>query len=619
VAALAALLTGGVGWEADLLAALLPASLRLRFVGRADHHVLEQLLAAGAFLVYARGLRAAAPSWRRAVLLGVLLALAFWNWSGSALNLLVLAAHVAVLHLVTPAGAGDGPARAAGELARGAGAAAVLLAASIAALGPPGALVAPSLTPLSGIAVALAALTALGAAAVAAARARDPGAAGPRRAAHLAAAAGAASAIAAALPPVRAGLLHGLTALGAASHWYAAIGEFWPLVLSGRQPWTREVLLAAFAYGAAPLVAVAALPAFVRAWRSQPERRALLSFLATWGAAMLLLGLARRRFEGYAAVPLAIWAGWGAAALAARVRPARSTAARLGALALALLPVLPTVVTGSVAEPPAGASEKFPLLRWLRGVPVAEGREGVLAPWSEGHEIRWLAGRPVVATPFGTDVDPRGMADHAAFYTSFDPAAARALVDRRRIGFVLLENPVREIATVGRMAPGAPQWAFEERSYSAGSTYALRPELFDLVVARLYFFDGGDREGRVASLPDYRLVAESGAPVEILGVRAPRYKLFEVVPGASLRVRAAPGAAVTATVRVLTGGGRTFAWQGVAVAGADGVASLRVPYATGANGSSLAEPAFVSNGRGAARVAVPAAAVVRGEALDVAL
>jgi dolichyl-diphosphooligosaccharide--protein glycosyltransferase len=613
--ALAVALTGGSGWGAALLVALLPAAVRQGFVGRADHHVLETLLSALAFLLFARGLRRP-PSWARSLLLGAVLALSFWSWAGSALYLLVLSAALAAMHLLLPPG-DPAPGRVAGELARGASVAAVLLAVSVAWLGPPGALASGRLTPISGLAGALALLTGGAAAIVAAARRLDGAAGPPGRAAHLAAAAVLPALGLLAVPPLREGVAHAAAAVGAASLWYQTIPEFWPLLFSGHQPWTRELLLALFAFGLAPLALPAAALLLRRAWVEDPGRRASLVFLAVWTVSMFGLALVRRRFEGYAVLPLAVCAAWAAreagARLAARLgRERLAPALALGFVLLAAAPGLPVSLTGAVGELPDGAADKFPLLEWLRTVPTQPGREAVLSGWGQGHEIQWLARRPVVSTPFGSDIDPRSLLDEAAFITAREPAAARALLDRRRVGFLLLENPVHEVATVGRLAPGAPELVVEELGVSTGTRWALHPDFFDLVVSRLFFFDGGSPRGE-PGLASYRLVAESRAPTEVLGLRAQRYKLFQVVDGAVLRVRGvAEGALVNASVEVRTNAGRGFTWSAAARADESGAASIRVPYATGANGLVLAGPCTVGDGARAVSIVVAEAAVAAG-------
>ncbi|HSN90833.1 MAG TPA: STT3 domain-containing protein, partial [Anaeromyxobacteraceae bacterium] len=182
----AALLGGAAWWDAALLVALLPAAIRQSFVGRPDHHVLEVLLAGAALLAYAREIGRERAGRLGPALLGAVLALSFWSWSGSALTLLFLAAHAALLHVLSPPG-DPAPARAARTLALGGLAAALLLAITVGALGPPGALRSLRLTPITGLSAALCALTALGAGALLAARRLDAAAGPLRRAAHLAA------------------------------------------------------------------------------------------------------------------------------------------------------------------------------------------------------------------------------------------------------------------------------------------------------------------------------------------------------------------------------------------------------------------------------------------------
>jgi hypothetical protein len=245
----------------------------------------------------------------------------------------------------------------------------------------------------------------------------------------------------------------------------------------------------------------------------------------------------------------------------------------------------------------------------------------VLASWSDGHEIQWIARKPVLATPFGTDIDPSSIEDEAAFRLESDPAAAEDLLRRRAIGFVIVENPARAVATLRAFAPDKPERAVEERSLEFGSRYAFHPEFFDLVGSRLYFFDGGSRSGASPGMGGFRLLAESQTPNQVLGHVAQAHKLFGVVPGATLAVRgAAPGADVVAALRLRSNVGRDFVWATRATADAAGVARLRVPYATGLNGTVTAGPYGVQvAGQGRVEVAVTEDQVTRGETVEVAL
>jgi len=540
-ALMAARLTALAGWEAALLVALLPAAARFGCIGRADHHVLESLLAGLAVLALTQGIRHRS-SWPRASLLATVLALAFWNWPGSAMYLLVLGACVAALHVLQPPG--DPTAEnAALQLARGAAMAGVLLGLSIGLLGPPGALWSMRLTPISGLSVVLTLLTSAAAAVIVLARRYDRGAGIVRRAAHLAAACALPLAVVLAVPPaLREGVAHGATAVSAGNAWYQFISEFQPLVFSGWHPWTEEVAGATFAYGLTPILLIGAGVLLVRAWRESPDRRPYLIVLAVWTVSTLGLVVFRRRFECYAVLPLAVCAGWvvheGAATLSAKLRRGRGMAAALAIVGvlLAAAPGLPAAFTGGIAELPDGAPDKYPLFRWLASVPATPGREGVLAFWAHGHDLQWLARRPVVSTPFGSDIDARSLGGEASFITALEPSAARALLDERRIGFVLVQNPVSEVATIGRLAPGSAELASAERSLVTGVEWALREELLRRRLARRRAFavglpprrgepdgDRGPRSShqRVQALPGRGRGASPG-PCTVPGDAGPR-------------------------------------------------------------------------------------------------
>ena len=112
VAALALLggvLFGGGPWlAAALLLALLPLHAEFTAVGCADKHAGEALLMTLVMLAFVASWRGAVGLARRlppVAALGVLLALSFWNWQGSALYLVLLCAFVGAWHLVERDGA----------------------------------------------------------------------------------------------------------------------------------------------------------------------------------------------------------------------------------------------------------------------------------------------------------------------------------------------------------------------------------------------------------------------------------------------------------------------------------------------------------------------------------
>lgn len=164
------------------------------------------------------------------------------------------------------------------------------------------------------------------------------------------------------------------------------------------------------------------------------------------------------------------------------------------------------------------------------------------------------------------------------------------------MGFLLIEDPIPTVAALGSMATQGGPWAVRRLSVTRGVTYDVLPALFELVASRLFFSDGSLNESS-AALHDYRLIAETATTTHAFGRTFPRYKVFERVPGVSLVVEgAAPSRAVQITIPMTSATGRRFSWTAVALADAGGRSVIRVPYATGPNGLTFAEPMVVSDG-----------------------
>jgi hypothetical protein len=70
------------------------------------------------------------------------------------------------------------------------------------------------------------------------------------------------------------------------------------------------------------------------------------------------------------------------------------------------------------------------------------------------------------------------------------------------------------------------------------------------------------------------------------------YKLYEIVEGAVLETRGAPHGRVEARLWLRTNTGRRFAYRAAALAGEDGLARLRVAYATDGSAPTRAEGPF---------------------------
>ncbi|MEN8183273.1 MAG: hypothetical protein ABFS46_12145, partial [Myxococcota bacterium] len=119
-------------------------------------------------------------------------------------------------------------------------------------------------------------------------------------------------------------------------------------------------------------------------------------------------------------------------------------------------------------------------------------------------------------------------------------------------------------------------------------------------------------------LEHFRLVAEGpkgGRPLsDLFGLPRPDvvvpYRLFEIVPGAVLEVRAPAGTPVSASVTLRTPL-RRFTWKAEGVADAEGVARIRVPYPTEGSAPTTALGSYRVEAGDVVRLAAVSEAEVR--------
>jgi len=595
-----------VALVAGLLMALSPAHAAYTSLGRPDQHPAEILLVLVAFGAFVAALRQDRSERTALATLGVALALSFWNWQGSGVYLVVLGVFTAAWHVVDVGSSGRAAARA---LAIGSGAAAALLAVSL------GVTEANALRDLDGkgvtaFHVVLASSTAAYGALLWILGTRRPG---RSRGWRLLEATAAAALIAGLLLAIgaSAGIRTNLNAMLAGHRWYEAISEFQPLTTARDLGGVLRDITATT--GLMLLFVPLGLAGFRARWSS--EERAGLAFLVVWGMTFLGLTLARTRFALYLSAPLALWVAHGLDGAARGVRAPRLRAAVPFVAALALC--APSYGFFAEAHPVKGVEETHPALAWLARSPPVPGREAVLADWDLGHIVQYFARRPVLTSPFGVDGGEGAMEDAARFYLSLDDESAEALLRERRVGYVLVENPPNVVWVSQEFAPERSPEFVRVRSHS-GNLFAFEgtSAFWSLPLARLYFRDGS-ATSRMSALGGFRLVYET-PPTDPGPPAIGMYKLFAVVPGASLRVPAAPGTAVTASVPVTTNTGRRFTWSARGVADAAGWAILRVPFATALNGFVGAGTYSIASSGGTRTVAVTEEQVTLGEQVTVA-
>jgi hypothetical protein len=273
--------------------------------------------------------------------------------------------------------------------------------------------------------------------------------------------------------------------------------------------------------------------------------------------------------------------------------------------------VLPAFTLAHTSWQSDADEELIALLQWLRPAAAArsEDERAVLCPWNLGHAVQYYAGVPGGLTPFGTDVGHEAFRAYAAFVHARTPEEGERVLRSARFGYVLLSESLTPIADALPYAADAtePLISVEGSYWEGGSRFVAGDPYLASIPGWLYDGDGVPLAyDRVTGAPGFRLLYESR------GDR--KYKLFEVVKGAELRITGArPGEVLKVHIDVQTNQQRNVHWWSHTRADDAGTASFRLPYATGLNGAANGGPYFVRSSSGYIQVHVSNDAIRNGE------
>lgn len=335
---------------------------------------------------------------------------------------------------------------------------------------------------------------------------------------------------------------------------------------------------------------VLALPVawVVLTWTCRTRRQ-----LLPWVVALPVLGVQaalQARFADSLAAPLAV--GVGALGLCLPRTSRRATwAAVLLALPLALLAQAPSATATWRIATAEGPVRGGPLVRraralrsmlaWLRENTPATRDYAVLAAWQHGHAIEWAAERPTVATNFGSYLGDDSFAQPARFLLAEDGPSAEAVLERRRARYVLVTAQLPSSLAGLLEASSHPEpGRFLERYDAYSGT--LRAAWFATVGASL--IQGGrprtSEQGEPGASLDFVRLVHAARVADPPG-GGPYGWIWEHVPGARIEASATAGSVLTIEFEVdYAAAGHRIRFARTAVAGADGVVRMRVPYAT---------------------------------------
>lgn len=568
--------TRGVGLGAAWLSAVLPSGILITRLGNFDHHGAVALIAAGwlASCLSCVG-RSGRTLVTRSALQAVMITLMLFTWSGSLLYL-ALGAGAELAAIVLLHGRTERLLAMASSLIPAAFAATLWLSVSATPLG--GAFSSQTLSWLHVVALLGIAIPTL---LLALWEHRQPSADAESRIVRLVLLAAAIGLPLLALPALREQLLQGLFFLAQQDDWAATNPEQLSLFHSTDKAARAAVRFGLFGY------LVPLLPFYLGWCAFRSREREKLLVLLFWVAALSLLLLSQVRYGTDFTVPGAVVFAMMLGDLRhelSRWLPARlATASVAAGVGISLFPAFTGLhqrsLTRLVVALSDGHEADGRTRRTSHAAAVHFGKQvrdvtpevggflepgvrpkyGILVSPHLGHRFTYSARRPVPSNNLGPYLDPEKYQLAKKFYHSRLQATAVKVVDALEVRYVMTT---------------ARDWA--------------RPSFADqLHVRNESSFRGRPTSGRFRLVTASRLI-NSRSDRSAAAAQAQRkflFKLFEVVAGAVLVVEAKAGEEVWAEIQLSPQWGRSVPYKTVAKAGADGVARLRVPYATRQEGA----------------------------------
>jgi len=374
---------------------------------------------------------------------------------------------------------------------------------------------------------------------------------------------------------------------GRSEAFQASVAESEPLLYrSGSFTLDAAALRLSWLFFALPLL----WAAFMWTAGSKPrpnrsEERAGVLVFGSWAFGILLAAFFQKRFAHSASLAAALLYAWGLRSLLIRMtRYGAPRAAGIAAAAVLLLALAPALrlhaetlrasLRGEFTRSNHSKQRLLDAADWLR-THAGEPTTGVLAPWHLGHPLLYVSGLPMVVGNFGDDTGTENFERHFEYFRATETRGARIL-DSVHTRFVVVESiPLKTRNELG------PRMMHRRLTL---------PELRDLERHRL----------RYASLPDSRPRGTAS------------YRIFELVDGAIVEGRAAPGATVSAMMRV----GRNQIALAKAVvttrADADGRYALRLAQA---GSDALSGKWHIESNQQSMPLDVPETSVLAGEKL----
>lgn len=258
-------------------------------------------------------------------------------------------------------------------------------------------------------------------------------------------------------------------------------------------------------------------------------------------------------------------------------RPATTTAWLVATIAFSSYLIFWMSASGYMVD-----VNRVKMLEWIREntpkvsnyyEPNRSPEYGIVAEWSYGELVELIAERPTLTTGnHETGID--GIIASNRIFQSRTEAEAVKLMKELRLRYIILQDELSpwtgKVEEIGESGPDP-----YKRAHLATKQDITRRDYMQLTNVRMHRFWGAGNEKEGAEpLQRFRLINVTGGDSEYATM------LFELVEGARLSVKVAPGTVAAISTKIRPKGAKAVDWKLTRKAGADGRFEIFLPYAT---------------------------------------
>lgn len=336
--------------------------------------------------------------------------------------------------------------------------------------------------------------------------------------------------------------------------------------------------------------------------KGEPSKNPTMTFFVIWSIIVFALAFSQRRFMYLLSINVSVLSGYFMGQLHSWLVPKtikthatkhknvevhQNNMLLLLLIGMLLLPGA-LLSVNAVSNPSIMPSDWGDTLDWIKentpktsyyNEPHQIPEYGVMSWWDFGNWIIYRSQRPVVTNNFQPSVK-----EVADFFISQNEMDATSILEKRNVKYIVTDISMvkGKFFSIAKLAGEDYNSFFDEETvYSGLSTSTKKVEnnkFMSTMLVRLHIFDG-------STTGHYRLVYESNTTVT-KNPEVKYVKVFEYVPGVTLKGKAQPDEVVYGATTIITNNGRKFDYYNSAVADSSGNYTLVLAYPTQERDSS---------------------------------